>query len=59
MILIYGGTGFIGSHFTKYLETKKIKFTVISKNKKLNSTNKNYFITSYSYENIRNLSCLT
>lgn len=53
MILIYGGTGFIGSHFTRYLENKKEKFIVISKNKKISSLNKNYLITSYSYKNIR------
>ena len=53
MILIYGGNGFIGSHFTKHLENKKENFVVISRNKKNKSINRNYFINSYSYENIK------
>lgn len=52
MILIFGGTGFIGSYLTKHLQIKKEKFIVISNNKSIYIDNK-YFINSFSYENIR------
>ena len=52
MILIFGGTGFIGSYLTMHLQIKKEKFIVISNNKSIYIDNK-YFIKSFSYENIR------
>ena len=53
MILIFGGSGFIGTHFTNYLLKKKINFTVVINNKK-KLTKNSYIINKFDYNNINN-----
>jgi len=53
MILIFGGSGFIGTHFTNYLLKKKINFAVVIKNKK-KITKNSYIINKFDYNNINN-----
>jgi nucleoside-diphosphate-sugar epimerase len=53
MILIFGGSGFIGTHFTNYLLKKKINFAVVIKNKK-KITKNSYIINTFDYNNITN-----
>ena len=50
MILIFGGSGFIGTHFTNYLLQKKINYRIVlKKNKKIKNS---YVINKFDYKNI-------